>query len=76
MKERLQKTEKPGMDYNFWDKTNVRSPGFLFYDGKENINKGVALNTGMSPREFSEDIPTATYNPGSVTSIFYSGFGR
>jgi hypothetical protein len=76
MRERIQKTERPGQDNNFWDSTNVRSHGFLFYDGKENLNKGVALNTGLSPREYSEDIPTAVYNPGSVASIFYSGFGR
>jgi hypothetical protein len=53
-----------------------RSPEFHFYDGKENLNRGVRINTDLDGREFSEDVPTATYNPGSTASNFYSGYQR
>jgi hypothetical protein len=56
------------------DKGDVdRSPDFKFYDGTENLLKGVRVDTSMGPREFAEDIPTAVYNPGSSASQ-YAGF--
>jgi hypothetical protein len=51
-----------------------KNPNFSFYDGKEPLNKGVRINTDLSARELSEDIPTATYNPGSIVPIFFSGY--
>ena len=61
---------------NNHNKKDIRDPSFLFYDGKENLNLGVEVNTDIGPREAQEDIPTVSYNPGDVTSVFYSGFQR
>jgi hypothetical protein len=60
----------------FWGTANRNgdTPTTSFYDGKENLIRGVHFDDSLGQREFAEDVPTASYNPGSVVSVFYSGF--
>lgn len=59
----------------FWDGFLKQASEYLFFNPKDNLIKGVWVSTDMGPREASEDIPTATYNPGSVATA-YTGFNR